>query len=78
MKKLEYIKWLDHSGFGTAKWRPIEEVQDLQPIVMHTVGWTVYEDKDKLITVSTIWDDEETVHSEFCIVKKAIVSRKKL
>jgi hypothetical protein len=78
MKKLEYIKWMDHSGFSESRWRAIEEVQDLNPIMMHTVGWVIYEDKDKLVTVSTMHDDEETVHSEFCIVKKAIVHRRQL
>ena len=73
--QLEYIKWLDHTAWETAIWNDIDELEELEPVIVHSVGWVIKETPEYIIIVSTIQPENDIVHSEFLILKGAITER---
>lgn len=80
--ELELVEWIDHSTYEVNEWRLIEEIaSDLTPQEIHTVGWVIGEDKNKIILVSSKHlrgvDDDNAPRAcgEICILKSAILKR---
>jgi hypothetical protein len=76
--QLEYIKWLDHTAWETAIWNDINKLEELEPVLVYSIGWVIKETPEYIIIVSTIQPDNDIVHSEFLILKGAIIERIKL
>ena len=52
--KLYLITWLDHVTFELNSWRSEEDLDDLQPLEVITIGWLMKEEKDHIIVAGTI------------------------
>lgn len=74
--KLEIIRWLDHTSSGLkTSWQDARNLDIRRPAEMVTTGWVIKETNEYLIIVGTVCLGKYTVHSDFCIVKAAIVQR---
>jgi len=76
--QLEYIKWLDHTAWDKAEWNDIDELEELKPVLVYSVGWVAKETNEYIVIVSTIQPDNDITHSEFLILKGVIIERIKL
>lgn len=74
---LIYVEWIDHVTFVNNSWRRIDEIADLEPSIVETVGWVVSETKKKLVVVATRAEHNDAT-GEFCIIKGCILKRKRL
>jgi hypothetical protein len=76
-KSFEIIEWLDHCTYSESRWRTEEEVTDLEPIRVLTLGFVIGETKNAVKVVSTGAENGH-LSGDFLILKKAIVRRKKI
>lgn len=75
---LEIVKWVDHSSFAEATWRPFEAYTDGETFVVFSVGWVIYEDKEVVVLLSTASRTNEKGFGDMKILKKAIQHRWKI
>jgi hypothetical protein len=79
---LVVIEWKDHWGRTDGGWKPLNEMDDPEPMVMKSVGWVVKETKECVLLSADMdpgsLDENPKSHSEQCILKSCIVNRKKL
>lgn len=79
---LEYVEWWDHSSFKENCWRPIDEINDLDPVTIRTVGWLTKETEDYIILTSTLARPQEgyTQNGEhsMCILKGVMKDRRRI
>lgn len=79
MKQIELVTWVDSESYNG--WRPVKEAltsckeADLRCC---SVGFVMYEDKEKLTVVTSMTKDEGAVHTSMSIPKCAVVSRQVL
>ena len=72
------VTWLDHSSFEENTWHEVSQtVSDLTPLEVTTVGWIIHETKDYIVLAGTFTENNHT-NGEMCIIKKCILTRKKL
>jgi hypothetical protein len=77
--RLEAIRWLDHSSFADAGWKPIEHiVATLAPMVMTSVGYSIHETPEFVTLVSSVSGDGVCASGDTCIMKSAILKRWRL
>jgi hypothetical protein len=80
MNILVRIDWLDHRSVGD-DWEAVGTVAAMRPLLVHSVGWLLFEDENCVTLVPTwyaIAGEEDTTHGSICIVKQCIVTREKL
>ena len=77
LKSFEIIEWLDHATYSKSEWRSSDEIKNLSPIHVVTLGFVVAEDKTCIKVASTV-SDEGHYASEFLILKKVIIRRKQI
>ena len=76
--KLAYIEWWDHCSFMEYKWRSLDEISDLAPTLVKSVGWILKETKEYITIVSTLDEGESIACAEMCILKGQIKKKKVL
>lgn len=74
----ECIEWVDHSNFARSIWRPLEDIRDLTPFEVISVGFTIKETSKYIIIVSHLSDEDNSATGEMCILKATIKSRHKI
>ena len=74
---LEFIKWKDHCSFSDAGWRSEEQLKELQPTTILSVGFVIYETPKYLLLAATA-SDQGNFCSDLCIIKSTIVKRWRL
>jgi hypothetical protein len=77
LNKLEIIEWLDHAAYSLSEWRDMDEIYNLEPVTVQTVGFVVKETKTYIVVISTFTTARQA-NNEFCILKGAILRRKKI
>lgn len=75
--KFEIIEWLDHCTYTNTQWRTEDEIKELEPVRVLTLGFVIQEDATSIKIVST-GADNGAMCGDFLILKKAIVRRKKI
>lgn len=75
--KLLKITWLDHCKYSNTKWRSKEELSDLTPLIVTTLGWVIKETNDYYILASTKAKGG-SYEGEFLILKGTIKKVKEL
>lgn len=71
------IEWMDSaSAAGGGTWKDAEELKELAPVRLRSVGWVLREDKESVVLVGHI--AESQCSGDLCIPKKAIVKRRVL
>lgn len=83
MLKIIEIEWLDHASYLEAIWRTHEELLDLVPPRVKTLGYLIEEREDAYIIASTVGklDDpmeERSFCGEMCILKGTVLKIKEL
>lgn len=76
-KEFEIIEWLDHATYSESSWRSEDNIKELVPVKVITLGFVVSEDKTSVRIAATITDNSSFT-GEFLIIKKAIVRRSKI
>jgi hypothetical protein len=51
-----YIQWIDSASYATP-WSSPQEIAELEPIVIHTVGFVANETEEFITLVSSLADD---------------------
>ena len=51
-----YIQWIDSASL-TSPWSSPQDIADLEPAIVHTVGFLVNETNDFITLVSSVTDD---------------------
>jgi hypothetical protein len=74
---LERIVWNDHCSYSNPSWKDGQDLVDLTPTEIDSVGWVIAEDKDRLVMAAHM-SGSGMATGEMCIIKKCIKSRKKL
>lgn len=70
--ELWYIEWLDHSVHADeGTWFEVEHSGNLEPVLVHSVGWLITELHNSVVLVSTMCEDNITGRSR-CILKSCI------
>jgi len=79
-KKMEYkvieVKWFDaqtHSGYA----EDIGDLEEWKPIITHSIGYLIYEDKEKIILGFMLFGEDTVKHCQM-IPKKMIKIRREL
>ena len=74
------LTWLDACGDGNTCCYRVDQMDKLKPIVKHSVGWEVANDKDKIVLVfDAAYDNGDYMSKDWLLVPKSyIVSRKVL
>lgn len=52
--KIVCVLWADHSTFSEVRWRSFEDVSNLHPCLVTTVGFLIKEAPDHIIVQSTM------------------------
>lgn len=72
--KILYVIWLDHCSVSS--WMDREEaIKTADMAEIHTVGWLIHEDKDKLVLALNIDSSNDNVSDAITIYKKCITER---
>jgi hypothetical protein len=74
-RRLEAIRWLDHCSYSDSGWKSAEDIANLTPSPMVTVGYVAKETKDHVVMVGTLSGSGHTAAGEICLIKSAIVKR---
>lgn len=76
-KKLVYIEWLDHVGYGSG-WKDFAKEVDNKPVLIQCVGWIIAEDA-KVVSIASTVDTQNNGSGGkdiSSILKNCIVKRK--
>ena len=76
-KEFEVIEWLDHATYSESSWRSEDNIKELVPVKVITLGFVVSEDKTSVRIAATITDNASFT-GEFLIIKISIVRRQKV
>ena len=74
--KLVKIEWIDASSFSGGDWKDREQIQDLEPTQIMSVGWVIREDT-KSVTLCPHMSEHQG-YGEMAISKSAIVKKRVL
>lgn len=74
---LERITWEDHCSYINTGWKSGQELIELTPTEIDSVGWVIDEDKKRVVVASHL-STSGAGTGEMCIIKKCIKSRKRL
>lgn len=75
MKKV-YIKWIDSCSLSKSGWNPEEDIKQLYPETVHSIGY-IFKETKKYITLVAHLGEYHSM-GEICIPKSAIRKRKKI
>jgi len=67
------IYWIDPTSY--APWQTLEDASSLSCAEQWSLGWLVYEDKDKLVLALTFADDRKEVSDKIVLPQGCIKSR---
>ena len=73
--KLNYIKWVDHSGYEGSKWKSDETLYELTPFIVESYGIVFKETEDYIVLVSHYSLEGQHGTGEMCILKNCIMQR---
>lgn len=73
--RLEIIQWADHCSYSRAGWKDFDDLKELTPAVMHSVGWVVQEDNKKLVIMTHTSRENGNGTGEMCIIKSTVQRR---
>lgn len=79
--KVYYISWWDHCSHTTTEWRDIEEAEELEPVLCHTVGYLLHETDDSIVlgqTIHSVEDFNDKYSGDQMIIKKLIKEQKEI
>jgi len=80
-RKLVFLEWLDHCSSGKQGWKDADEVMDLAPMVMTSVGWILKETPKWIILTAHLHGEKEheryVTHcqGDLCVMKCAVTKR---
>lgn len=74
---LTYVEWLDHCSLSGRTWYDLDEVLDVRPLHIKTVGWVVKE-TDEYVVLANQATEGEKFSGDICIIKSCVVDRKDL
>ncbi len=70
-----YVSWYDHCTYSESSWRDMEEVRELKPLLVNTLGYLISEDELSITLLSSLQDDQDKGLGEFVILKGTIKER---
>lgn len=75
--KIVEIKWLDHASYYENTWRSHEELLDLDPPLVSTVGFLIEERENAYIVAGTMGKldnplEDRNFGGEMCILKGTV------
>lgn len=71
----EYVEWLDHASYTEATWRSQEELEELGPILIKSIGYVKHETDQHIILASHCGENDKSL-GEMCILKSTIMARR--
>ena len=77
-RRLEAICWMDHCTYSQAGWKSEQDLTDLEPLAVMSVGWVIKETKLHVIIAATIDSQDKNFQGEQCLIKSTIVKRWRL
>ena len=76
MRKIVYVKWLDHTSDVSMEWLNIAETASLEPAIIETVGFML-EDNVMYVTLGMSLETD-SVSGRYTILKSDIVEMNEL
>lgn len=73
--KAIFVLWQDHHSFDRNVWHDPEDLDDIKPLEVKTLGWLIKENKDHVIVAGHLCT-EGPFCGEMMILKKNILKRK--
>ena len=73
MCEVHYVQWIDSASL-TSPWSSPQDIADLEPAIVHTVGFLINETNDFITLVSSVTDD--AAGGDVTIPKVAIKDRR--
>lgn len=72
--KLEMFEWIDHWSLTGKTWFDAEEVNDVTPLRIMTVGWVVKENKE-MVSICASYGENRKFSGQISLLKSAILNR---
>lgn len=72
--RLEIVIWKDHTH--ASQWSSISELKSHELLTVHSVGWRIYEDNEKVVLLANACKRGGSGFSAIHILKDCIVKRK--
>lgn len=76
-RKLLYVLWEDACSMSGGGWHSMEDLENMSPLPIHTIGWLVKETKTYLVLASHLDGGGFTGSGDLC-VPKAWIKKKKV
>lgn len=72
---LTYIQWRDAAGMSGGGWQHTEDMDQLEPRIIDSIGWVYREEKDFVVLASHVEVGQMNFEGDMCIPKSAIIKR---
>jgi hypothetical protein len=74
--RLTIVKWYDSAGLDKEGWSYREDVEQLEPLYLYSMGWLFKESKEFVVIVPHWGEDQKTnFDGAIAIPKKVIIDR---
>lgn len=76
--RLLVVTWIDSVTLGRGGWQRSEDVAEVEPALIESVGWVLRETSVAL-TLAATWDDDSPPHVEgHMVIPKGCIVRKRI